>query len=228
MCAVCLEKDCATGVRKIYPAGSDTPVWVKANSPTGIQTCSKENLKADAPCKMGNGILAQLADNPLHFDGIDTYGVRRTFDSQISPCADLNLLSKPSPDLAPVIKAPIHNVPTPAAPNYSVADKKGIIISGVIGSIIIIIGIGIVGIRGFIWKGNKLSNYQREQDRGRCQGKNRVPPHDTEHCDEITIQMQPLNAEVANGNVNGVHREDGSVGTAGLLGHCDDYAGGGK
>ncbi|KAG5841297.1 hypothetical protein ANANG_G00198060, partial [Anguilla anguilla] len=84
MCAVCLDKDCAIGVRIIYPASSDTAVWSKANSRTGIQTCSRENLKADAPCKMANGSLVQLADNPLHFEGIDTYGVRRIFKSQIS------------------------------------------------------------------------------------------------------------------------------------------------
>ncbi|XP_064153016.1 uncharacterized protein LOC135233423 isoform X6 [Anguilla rostrata] len=212
-CAVCLEKDCANGVRVIYLEGSITPLWVKANSPTAIQTCSMENLKADAPCKMANGILAQLADNPLQFEGDDSFGVRRTFNSQILPCADLNLPSSSTP--SPVIQAPIHNVPTPAAPNDSVADNKGIIISGVIG-IVIVSGI-LIGV--LIWKRKSRG---QGQDGDHRHGNNGVPPHDAEHRDEISIQMQPLNAEVPNGNVNGVHREDGSVGTAGLLGHCDD------
>ncbi|XP_035234899.1 uncharacterized protein LOC118206370 [Anguilla anguilla] len=200
-CAVCLDKDCATGVRRIYPTGRDTAVWARANSPTGIQNCSMENLKADAPCKMANGSLVQLADNPLQFEGIDT----RVFNSQILPCADL-INSKPSP----VTKTPIHNTPTPAAPNISVADNKDsgsgsgsrIGIGGGIGIFFGIVIVIVILIGVLIWK---LYNCPRGLYRGRRQGNNGVPPHDTEHRDEITIQMQPLNAEVANGNVNGVH-----------------------
>ncbi|KAG5841295.1 hypothetical protein ANANG_G00198040 [Anguilla anguilla] len=172
MCAVCLEKDCANGVRRIYLAGSDTPVWVKANSPTEIQTCSMENLKP--------------------------------------ACADLNL--PPSSTPSPVTKTPIHNTLTPAAPNISVADNKdsgsgsrigiggGIgIFFGIVIVIVIVILIGVL-----IWK-----------RKSRGQGQDRVPAHDPEHRNENTMEMQRLNVEDANENVNGVHREDDSVGTAG-------------
>ncbi|XP_035236371.1 uncharacterized protein LOC118207137 isoform X2 [Anguilla anguilla] len=200
MCAVCLEKDCATGVRIIYLAGSDTLVWSKASSPTGIQNCSMENLKPDAPCKMANGSLVQLANETLHFEGMNAH----TFKSQISPCADLNLppsstLSPRIPHLAPMTKAPIRNTSPPAATNNS---GSGIGIGGGIGIFIIgiVIGIGIgIGIGFLIGKRNSCG---QGQDGDHRHGNNGVPPPDAEDRDEITIEIQPLNAEVANGNVN--------------------------
>ncbi|XP_064152961.1 uncharacterized protein LOC135233402 [Anguilla rostrata] len=186
MCAVCLEKDCATGVRIIYPAGNDTAVWSKASSPTGIQKCSMENLKPDAPCKMANGSLVQLANETLHFEGVDSSGERHTFNSQISPCDELNL--PPSSTLSPT---PIHNTSPPAATN-----DPGIIIGIIIGSVIGSIGgIGIgIGIGFLIWKRKSCG-----------QGQDKVPAHDPEDRNENTMEMQPLKEGVANGNVNGVH-----------------------
>ncbi|KAG5841260.1 hypothetical protein ANANG_G00197660 [Anguilla anguilla] len=103
------------------------------------------------------------------------------------------------------------------------ADNKGSVIGIgiiIISIIFIIIGVGIIIlIAVLIWKRNiiifRRNSCGQGQDRDHRHGNNGVPPHDAEHRDENTIEMQPLKGEVPNGNVNGVHREDGSVGTAG-------------
>ncbi|XP_064176032.1 uncharacterized protein LOC135246537 [Anguilla rostrata] len=210
MCAVCLDKDCATGVSEIYPPDSDTAIWPKANSQTGIQNCSMENLKADAPCKMANGSLVQLADETLRFEGTNPPNIRRIFHSQSFPCADL-INSKPSP----VTKAP------------NIAEAYGIdsIIDSIIGSIgsidtdtAIGIGIGIIIGGGIVMMFiGILIGFFIGKRKSCGQGQDRVPAHDPEDRNENTMEMQRLNVEDANENVNRVHREDDSVGPEGYL-----------
>ncbi|KAJ8262884.1 hypothetical protein COCON_G00153410 [Conger conger] len=93
-CAVCLDRECATRVSKIYK-GHDELIW--SNGTLGIKNCSKDNLKPDEPCQLPNGSLVVQSDQLITFEGVGPFPSKTVF------CADLDLPPGPKSLLDPLV-----------------------------------------------------------------------------------------------------------------------------